>query len=291
MEKEKSSEPRLAKGLRMMELNGSVHRSITSTRPSITKPLTAPKKGIGHHQIPREFGSKPYHYNDTFTAAFDVLKYKANKQKKEIYAVQATLDDDTNVFLRKLDSDDAAKATMIRKVERWFRAYDYIADAIVVMEECSKSFVYVDNVRCRRLHLHIVTMMNDNEREIARDELLRGKITQRVTIQDQWTDKREYTDDDEWEEEEAGPIPKNAIDPDAEYWLNTYVIEEANKVTGEVIKKVCRRLPVCLRGVDYITKTIQQPIGRGKNYTFIGLKGRRERREELARLGHDMLGE
>ena len=287
MKKETECEPRLAKGLRMMELNGSEHRTITLTRPNIDTTLTSPKKSNGQHKIDSVFGSKSYQHNDSLTAAYVALKEKASVQRKEIVFITITLDDDTNRKLREQDGD-VSKETMIRSVSRWFRAFDYIADAIVVLEECSKSFVEHDNGVYRRLHLHIVTMLSDNEFGMARTGLLKDKRSQ-IQIQNTWIDKRLYTSDDEWEEEEFGPIPVNAIDPNADYWLNTYVQESVDASTGEVIKVVCREHPVCLRSVDYMSKTLQKPIGRGQNHTFIGLKERSERRRELSRLGRKLL--
>lgn len=289
VKKETKGEPRLAKGLRMMGLNGSAYRTITSNRPNIHTPLTLPKKGSGQHKLKNVFGKKAYQYNDALTSAYIVLQEKAALQRKDIFFITPTLDDETNLKLREQDVD-SSKETMIRTVSRWFRAYDYITDAIVVMEECPDSVVAHENGVYRRLHLHIVTMLNDNERVMAERGFLRDKSMQ-LKVQDYWTDERLYTDDDEWEEEEFGPIPVDAVDPEAEYWLNTYVKENINKNTGEVTKIVYRQLPVCLRGVDYMTKGIQKPIGRGKNHTLIGLKGHRERREELSRRAREMLAE
>ena len=278
--------PMLAKGLRMMELNGSEHRTITLTRPNIDTPLTLAKKSNGHHKIDGVFGSQSYQHNDALSAAYTVLKDKAAVQRKDIFFITVTLDDATNLKLRRQNSD-TSKETMVRTISRWFRAFDYITDAIVVLEECSKSVVEHENGVYRRLHLHIVTMLNDNERGKAQNGLFKDKRSQ-IQIQNTWTDKRLYTYDDEWEEE-FGPIPVNAVDPDADYWLNTYVQESVDTSTGEVIKVVCREHPVCLRSVDYMSKTLQKPIGRGQNHTFIGLKERSERRRELSRLGRALL--
>ncbi|MFH4617710.1 hypothetical protein [Vibrio furnissii] len=286
LEKVMKGEARMAKGLAMMELNGSEYRTITSSRPNIDTPLTAPKKSNGHHKIKRVFGKLPYHYNDALTAAYIVLQEKAAELHKHTYFITVTLDDATNWKLRALDAD-ADEETMIRSVSRWFRAYPYITDAIIVLEECPKSKVEGRNETHRRLHLHIVTALNTNERRRAAVELLRGKSMQ-VRVQDSWLDERPYTSDDEWEEEDFGAMPVGAVDPEADYWLNTYVKENTNEVTGEITKTVCRLLPVCLRGVDYMTKTMQVPLGRGKNYTFIGLKERTKRREDLARRAREL---
>jgi hypothetical protein len=287
VENETGGGPRLAKGLRMMELNGSTYRTITSNKPNIHTPLTPPKKGNNQHKINNVFGKKAYQYNDGLTSAYIVLQEKAAVQRKDIFFITVTLDDKTNLKLRK-DDADGSKETMIRTVSRWFRSYDYITDAIVVIEECMDSPVVHEDGVHRRLHLHIVTMLNHNGRAVAQRGLLRDKCMQ-LKVQDYWTNKRPYTDDDEWEEEEFGNIPVDAVDPDAEHWLNTHVKEKVNKVTGEVTKRVHRQLPVCLRSVDYMSKTIPKPIGRGKNYTLIGLEGYRARREELSRLGRELL--
>lgn len=277
----------ISKGLAMLELNGSQFRTITTNRPNIDSPLTAPKKSNGHHKIKSVFGRFSYHYNDALTAAYIVLQEKAAKFHKHTYFITVTLDDATNLKLRALDAD-ADKETMIRTVSRWFRAYPYITDAIVVLEECPKSKVEGRNETYRRLHLHIVTALNTNGRRRAEVELLRDKSMQ-VRVQDSWLNKRPYDSEDEWEEEEFGAMPVDAVDPDNTYWLNTYVEKLVNERTGKVTTTVCRNLPVCLRGVDYMTKTIQKPIGRGQNYTFIGLKARRARRERLAKLGRELI--
>ncbi|MGF1773849.1 hypothetical protein L4C42_16245 [Vibrio wakamikoensis] len=189
--------------------------------------------------------------------------------------------------LRSQDSDKS-KETMIRCAARWLRAYEYISGAIVVLEECSESVL--PDMQTRRLHLHIFTVLNSNEQELARREFLLGKRT-RIQLQTTWTDRRPYTSDDEWEEEEFGTMPKDKVDEGAEHWLNTYTREVVNKTTGKVSKEVCRVLPVCSRAVDYMTKNLERPIGRGKNYTILGLEGHRERRKELARLGRELLAE
>ena len=288
MKKETDREPSLAKGLRMFTLNGSVCRTITCTRPSIDNPLTLPKKGNNQHKINDVFGKKGYQYNDTLTSAYIILQDKASKQRKDILFITITLNDEINLKLREQDDDDS-KETMIRTVSRWLHLCDYITDAIVVIEECSKSFVD-NNGRYPRLHLHIITILNDNQRKVVQRDFLRKKRMQ-IMVQSDWTDQRPYTEFDSWEEEEFGHIPVNKVDPDAKHWLNTYVKEKVNKATGEVIKTVHRKLPVCLRGVDYMSKTLQKPIGRGKNYTLIGLKGHRKHREGLSRVANSMLRE
>ena len=289
MKKEKGREPSLAKGLRMMTLNGSVYRTITRTRPSIDTPLTLPKKGNNQHKINDVFVRKAYQYNDTLTSAYIILQDKASKQRKEIFFITITLNDEINLKLRE-KNNAVNEETMIRTVSRWLYPYSYITDAIVVLEECSNSFVDHHNGSYPRLHLHIITMLNDRQRKVALCDLLRNKCMQ-LKIQNYWIDKRPYTELDNWEEEQFGHIPINEVDPTAEYWLNTYVKEKMNKTTGEIIKTVYRKLPVCLRGVDYMSKALQKPIGRGKNYTLIGLKGYRKRREELSRIATTMLNE
>ncbi len=287
VKKETDAEPRLAKGLRMMGLNGAEFRTITSTRPNIDTPLTSAKKSVGQHKIDNVFGSKSYHYNDSLTAAYIVLCEKSALLKKSVFFITVTLNDDINLKLRRMNSD-ISKETMVRTASKWFRAFDYITDAIVVMEECSKSVVEHEKGVYRRLHLHIVTMLNDNELGKVQNGLFKDKRIQ-IQIQNTWTDKRLYSADDEWEEEEFGPIPVNAVDPDADYWLNTNVKENVDKSTGKVTKVVYREHPVCLRAVDYMSKTLQKPIGRGQNHTFIGLKERSERRRELSLLGRELL--
>ncbi|HAS6359173.1 TPA: hypothetical protein ACGUXQ_004675 [Vibrio vulnificus] len=289
MGKETKGDPRLAKGLRMMGLNGSAYRTITSIRPNIHTPLTAPKKGNGQHKVKDVFGKKAYQYNDALTSAYIILQEKAAEQRKDTFFITVTLDDATTMKLRE-QNVDKGKETMIRTVSRWFRAYDYITDAIVVMEVCSDSVVEYKDNNHRRLHLHIVTTLNDNDSAMIRRDLLKDKRIQ-IQVQDTWTDKRPYTEFDEWEEEEFGSIPVGAVDPDADYWMNTYVRKIADKATGKITREVCRELPVCLRSVDYMSKSILKPIGRGKNYTLIGLEGHRERREELSRRARELLSE
>ncbi|UGA55422.1 hypothetical protein [Vibrio sp. VB16] len=282
-------EPMLAKGLRMMALNGSTYRTITSNRPTIDTPLIDPKKGNGQHKIKDTFGKKAYQHNDALTTAFILLKEKGAATRKDALFITVTLDDETNLKLRKQDKD-VNKETMIRTVSRWFRAYNYMTDAIVVIEECPVSVVKHENDTYRRLHLHIVTTLNENERRMAEVGLLKDKC-QQIQVKDTWLHRRPYTSDDEWEEEDFGPIPIDSIDPGAEYWLNAFVEEKVSRATGEVYKEVCREFPVCLRGVDYMSKGIQKSIGRGNNYTLIGLEGYRERRSELSRLARELLAE
>jgi hypothetical protein len=273
----------------MMALNGSVYRTITRSRPNIYKPLTLPKKGKNQHKVNSVFGRKAYYYNDTLTSAYIILQDKALEQRKETFFITITLNDEINLKLREQDKD-ISEETMIRTVSRWLYPYDFITDAIVVIEECSDSSVDHTDGSYPRLHLHIITILNNMQRKVAQLNLLRNKRMQ-LKIQNYWLDKRLYTEQDNWDEEEMGTIPANEIDPTAEYWLNTYVKEKMDKATGEVIKIVYRKLPVCLRGVDYMSKSLQKPIGRGKNYTLIGLKGYRKRREELSRIATTMLSE
>lgn len=74
MKTTRKRERRVSKGLAMLGLNGSQFRTITTNRPNIDTPLTAPKKSNGHHKIKRVFGRFSYHYNDALTAAYIVLQ-------------------------------------------------------------------------------------------------------------------------------------------------------------------------------------------------------------------------
>lgn len=279
----KTVNPSMAKALRLASVTGAWHRTITRTRPNINDPLTLPKKGMGHHRIRNVFGKKSYHYNDKFTPVYDLLKQDADLRRQDIVFITGMFNSKMNLILRELDACES-KHTMIREVRNRLRKYKFLKKAIVVLEECPKSFVTCNNTVYRRLHFHIATTLSANEITIARNTLFKGCVEQRVTIKDHWIEKRPYDSNDEWDEEEFGEtIPFNTFDHDSEHWMNTCVHEVVDKKTGEIKKIVHRKLPFCLRGVDYMTKTIQKRIGRGENYTFIGLNKHKSRREALAR--------
>nr|WP_319553729.1 hypothetical protein [uncultured Vibrio sp.] len=283
-------EPRLLKVLRLMETNGSDLRSIISAistnKPFIMSPLTHPKKGKAQHKIAKESGESAYFHNDIFSMAYILLNKSAIQSNKDVCFITATFDDETNRKLRTLNASPNAKETMIRKVQRWLRAFPYIKDAIFVLEECHNGKkVVVGKQSFNRLHVHLLTVLSKDEQAQAKKELFRKKIVCGVTLKTSWTAKRPHTELDEIEEEQFGPIPRGAIDPNAAHWLNTYVAYEK----GE--KKVCIVLPGCLRAADYMTKSLDCPIGQGSNFATIGLKGRRQLQEELSKKGTAILKE
>lgn len=280
---EKRSHTSLGFALRLGQYSGSSLRTNSLNRPYIKTPLTRRKDGSGQHEIAGVFDKKQYTYNDTLTAAYMELDKLANESRLEMCFITITLNDTTHRELKAIDA--AGKQTMITAVRKWFRAYPYIENAIIVMEECPNSRVETGDLVEPRLHLHIITALNNNnlgmaEQELFKDKRVRGKVD--LT----WQQCRLYTELDELEEEQFGSAPVGKSDPTDEHWLNRYV---KNDQFGN--KQVCAELPICLRAADYLSKDLNKPIGRGENFTFIGLNGRKALREDYSGKAKTMLQE
>ncbi len=271
----------LLKGLARASSNGSNYRTITPNRPNIYTPFTNPKKGNGSHKIKGIFaGKKDYHYNDHLTAAFVELAARSRKAKQPLIAVTCTFNDATHIELKearriiekfkRLLTGEAAERT---KSTRWN------VDSILVIEECDKSPVKMPSGNEeKRLHAHIITYGNISEQK--RLEAILKPFSKQTMIQDTWTNKRPYNDCDESDEDQFGDMPTDAPDPTNDYWLNSYKTKDKQGNTW-----VHTIHPVCLRGVDYITKGLNKQIGNGRNFTLIGLKNAPKRRLVLFKQG------
>jgi len=277
----------LNKALARASSNGSNYRTITPNRPNIYTPISNPKKGNGSHKIEGVFADKKdYHHNDHLTAAFIELAELSCKAKQPLIAVTCTFNDATHKKLKEADTQDEAR-TIIEKLKRKLagEAKDrnkptyWNVDSILVIEECDKSTVKMPSGNAdKRLHLHMLTYADSNEQKRLKEIL--APFSEQTRIQDSWTDKRPYNDFDEIEEDQYGDIPTDAPDPTNDYWLNTY------KTTDEHKKQWVHTIhPVCLRGVDYITKGLNKQIGDGRNFTLIGLNQASQRRHELFKQG------
>lgn len=267
--------------------NGSNYRTITPNRPNIYIPISNPKKGNGSNNIKGIFaGKKDYHHNDYLTAAFIELAELSRKAKQPLIAVTCTFNDATHIELKEADTQDEAR-TIIEKLKRKLtgEAKDrnkptyWNVDSILVIEECDKSTVKMPSGNEeKRLHAHIITYGNDSEQE--RLEAILKPFSKQTMIQDTWTNKRPYSDFDEIDEDLLGDMPTDAPDPANDQWLNTY------KTTDEHGKQWVHTVhPVCMRGVDYITKGLNKQIGDSRNFTLIGLKQAPKRRLELFKQG------
>jgi|GEM_PF-3864173 hypothetical protein len=267
--------------------NGSNLRSITHNRPSIYTPFTNPKKGNGSHKIKDIFaGKKDYHYNDHLTAAFVELAELSRKAKQPLIAVTCTFNDATHIELKKADTEDEAR-TIIEKFKRKLtgEAKDrnkptyWNVDCILIIEKCKTSTVPLPSGdEEKRLHVHIITYGDSNEQE--RLKAILAPFSKQTMIQDTWTDKREYSAFDEMDEDQFGDIPTGEPESNNKHWLNTYKTKD--KQGNQWVHTI---LPVCLRGVDYITKGLNKQIGDGRNFTLIGLKNAPKRRLELFKQG------
>ncbi|MGR5429472.1 hypothetical protein ACPV56_05790 [Vibrio astriarenae] len=282
-----SVEPLVAKGLVMASTNGELNRTLTYKIPAIATPLTSVKKGKNQHHVEGVFKSKYYSYNDALTAHFAELKTLSSKNHQTLFFITIRLNDDANRLLRDVDSD-SNKKPMINLVARWVRDFEAISDAIVVMEESPESFVTINGKKYKRLHIHIVTAMNEEDAQKARDELLRSKSNM-TQVKSTWTLRREYTELDQLEEEDFGEIPGDTPDPSNEYWLNTHKRTTYSEYSNSSKTEVCRELPVCGRSVDYLSKDLATPIGRGQNFTVIGLKGSSKRRQQMYKQGQKII--
>lgn len=268
----------LLKALARASSNGSNYRTITPNRPNIYLPITNPKKGNGSHKIKGVFaGKKDYHYNDHLAAAFVELVELSREAKQPLLAVTCTFNDTTHIELKKADTEGEARS-IVRKFESWIIKH-WATDSILVIEECETSTVLLPSGNEeKRLHAHIITYGNISEQE--RLEAILKPFSKQTMIQDTWTNKRPYNDCDESDEDQFGDIPTDAPDPTNDYWLNTYKTKD--KQGNQWVHTIH---PVCLRGVDYITKGLNKQIGNGRNFTLIGLKNTPKRRLEQFKQG------
>ncbi len=282
---EKSHDTRLLKVLRLMETNGSNLRSITLHRPNIGTPLKDPKRSNHQQKINNVFGIYPYFTNDDLTTSYMSLYKLAVQSQRDICFITAIFNDEANHILRKRDDDPNAK-TMATTTARWMRPFPYIKDAVLVLEECSKADkVSIGERSFKRLHVHILTVLNKDEQAQVKKELLRGKIIRGANVKTTWLEKRPYTEWDEVDEETLGAIPLKGEALGTENWGSTYVTTENGQ------KLVCRELPLCLRAADYMSKALHRNIGRGRNYALLGLHGKRQLHEELYKKGTAILKE
>ncbi|WP_264875137.1 hypothetical protein [Vibrio agarivorans] len=277
----------IAKGLALACANGQLNRSITYNTPSISTPLTSPKRSKNQHSIESVYKSQRYCYNDALTAYFAELKTLASKNRQTLRFITINLNNEANIQLRDVDSD-SNKKPMINLVARWIRGFEAISDAIVVMEESPESFVTIAVKKHKRLHIHIVTVMDEEGVQKACDELLSSKSSM-TQVKSTWTHRRPYTELDELEEEDFGDIPFDKPDPSNEHWLNTYKRTTYSEYSNSSKTEVCRELPVCGRSVDYLSKDLATPIGRGQNFTVIGLKGSSMRRQQMYKQGQEII--
>ncbi|RIZ56022.1 hypothetical protein AK966_05495 [Vibrio sp. PID23_8] len=165
-------------------------------------------------------------------------------------------------------------------------------DAISVLEECSNSSLVINGETFKRLHVHILMVLSESEQEAVKKTLFRRRLHKHtyVDVATTWVSKWPYSDSDsdsdlvsvQIDEEQFGPIPQDKVDPNAEYWLNTYVKEV--EYFGKKVKMIHRVLPVCMRAADYLSKSLGTPIGKkGRNYAFRGLEEREALQIELAK--------
>lgn len=268
----------LHKALARASSNGSNYRTITPNRPNIYTPVTNPRKGNGSHKIKGIFADKvDYYYNDHLTAAYVELEALSRKAKQPLMFATCTFNDGTHIELKKADTEDEARS-IVRKFESWIIKH-WKTDSILIIEKCKTSTVPLPSGdEEKRLHVHIITYGDSNEQE--RLKAILAPFSKQTMIQDTWTDKREYSAFDEMDEDQFGDIPTGEPDSNNKHWLNTYKTKD--KQGSQWIHTIH---PVCLRGVDYITKGLNKQIGDGRNFTLIGLKNAPKRRLELFRQG------
>lgn len=271
----------LLKALARASSNGSNYRTITPNRPNIYLPITNPKKGNGSHKIKGIFaGKKDYNHNDHLTAAFVELAELSREAKQPLLAVTCTLNDTTHIELKEARRIiEKFKRKLTGEADEREEPTRWNVDSILVIEECETSTVLLPSGNEeKRLHAHIITYGNISEQE--RLEAILKPFSKQTMIQDTWTNKRPYSDFDEMDEDQFGDIPTDAPDPTNDYWLNTYKTKD--KQDNQWVHTIH---PVCLRGVDYITKGLNKQIGNGRNFTLIGLKNTPKRRLEQFKQG------
>lgn len=277
---------RLPMGWALMIANGSWLRAITPRKHIITTPIKRPNKGDLLHEIKLALGIASYWYHDTLSVAYMLLNYLAAQSGKDICFITATFDDDTNAELHELDDDNSKKDTMLERISQWLRPLNkkgMMNDAIIVLEECPNSSLTIKGQQFKRLHVHILTVLSESEQVEVKETLFRGRLHKHtgVDLRTTWVSKWPYSVLEEIEEDQFGPIPQEAVEPNAEHWLNTYVKDV--DYFGKKVKMVHRVLPTCMRAADYLSKSLGTPIGnKGRNYALKGLKGRAELQVQLA---------
>lgn len=287
---EKASESRLRMIFDALQRNGSSYRTITCNKPTITDKVKHHKKGRGEKVIPNFFLNKQssvagkeklkqkgknsdYCSSDDFTSKYIRLAEISKEAGSTLYEITVLFNTKANVELRKVD-EDKNTLTMIRKVYNWIYKSNLIKDAIIVIEECEKSFVSVNKKTLPSLHVHILTHLDEREVVSVREGLLKNQRT-RLQAKNYWDNKVLFNELHELEEEEFGKVPRDQPDPTNEYWLNQFTrMERGNKY-------LCVRLPISLDGADYLTKQFHRPFTRDRHDTYIGLEGHSEVRARL----------
>ena len=269
----------LHKALMLRSLNGSDHRSITYTRPNVFPPIVNPKKDVGTQEFKNWFAKKKsYCFNDHMTCGFLELAELSKQNKQDIQMLSITFNNETNEWLRAVDARPQASRTMIQTLTRSIMDNGWTIGSIVVIEE-SEGEVELTVGNMKGLHMHILTYGDD-----AAFERLKAILRQygdRVHAESTWTDKRPYNPLDELEEEQFGAIPTDSVDEHAAHWVGQY----KKTINGKTF--VYAKHPVCLRSADYLSKTLNIHIGRGRNFKFIGLDGAKTRRRDMIKLAKE----
>ncbi|MFC0060176.1 hypothetical protein [Vibrio inusitatus] len=268
-----TSRSSLDKALAMMSVNGSYLRTITKNTPNITNRLRVGRKVKAEHKF--RFGDTSYSTDDHLTCAYILMSLIAQEVCKKIHFVTISLNDEETIKLWEV-AEKTYGPTVSTTVARWFRYYPAIENAIVVVERSHNSNVITSNGIRPRLHLHILCLLSESDAEQLQRDLLLDK-RKRIQIKDEWVSKYRYSDLDAIEEELLGPMPFDEPQGSDE-WASRY----KKYINGTLM--VCTRHPICLRAVDYLTKELNKPIGRGPNYSLIGLNGVGDLRRELAKL-------
>jgi hypothetical protein len=295
---EKGPESRLGMIFDAMGRNGSSHRTITSNKPIITNKVVNPKKGRGESVVTDFFYDKQksdegkeilkkkdvnydYSFSDDLTAKFIRLVEISEKAGSRLYDVTVLFNLKANAELREVDGNPDT-VSMIRKVYNWIYESKLIKDAIIVVEECKNSKVSIKEIgidgeiskMLPRLHVHILTHLNEDEVANVRKLLLKDQRT-RLQAKDYWDNKVLFNEFHEVEEEEFGKAPANQPEPYNEHWTNQFTKRELGR------KYLCTRLPISLDGADYLVKQFGIPFCKGRHDAYLGLEGYPEIRKRL----------
>jgi len=270
----------LLKALEYQCSNGSNYRTITPTRPTITTPISHPKKDKGTQQIQGWFvGKKDYYYNDHLTCYFAELAELSRQAKRELVMVTCTFNDENNQWLRDVD-DRGQGRSMVQTITRSLEQNGWTTDSIVVLEECDTD-VSLKQGEFKRLHIHVLTYGGTDDFE--RLKRILKPFSMQTRVQANWIDKRPYNAFDKLEEEQFGEMPFGKVDPSSNHWLNTYkTMDDHGRCWVHV------EHPVCLRSADYLSKGLNKPIGRSRNFKLIGLEGAQQRRKAMYDAGRDI---
>jgi len=295
---EKGLESRLGIIFDAMARNGSSFRTITSNKPIITNKVLNPKKGRGESVITDFFYEKQksddgkkrpkvkdvnydYSFSDDLTAKYIRLAEISKKAGSSLYDVTVLFNLKANAELREVDGNPNT-VSMIRKVYNWIYESKLIKDAIIVLEECKNSKVRIKEIGIDgeiskilpRLHVHILTHLNEGEVANVRKLLLKDQRT-RLQAKDYWDNKVLFNGLHELEEEQFGKAPEIQPDPFNEYWTNQFTKRELGW------KYLCTRLPISLDGADYLVKQFDNPFTKGRHDAHLGLEGYPEVRKRL----------